>query len=545
MATYPPPPGGRPPAGPPSGNPFNNVRNDWRNIKQQARAQRAQFRAERYQAKAQARILREQARNELRAMRRSSILGPVLLVAVGVLFLLVEAGRVSFNLITSLYSRWWPLLFVGAGVVLLLEWAIDHQRAAEGVAYTRRGVGGGVVFLLIMLGVVGAGMGGFGQGRQYLSTHANEFGIDEAQLQEFFGDKQESISELDEVFPAGSHLSINNPDGDVTIVGHSNDGRMHLTVNKTVYGWSKEESEHNAQLLTPDIAPSAPLGGNGSTHWWTLRMPTIEGAKADLTLTVPDSGEVLVTANRGDVSVSGMKAPVTVTALHGSVDLNDIAGPVIARTSSSGKDFTAHNITGDVTLKGKADDLNLSDITGQVALEGDFYGATHLEHLHGATAFETSRTHFTVARIDGEVDISNDATMTGEKLIGPTTLKTRSRNINFSDLAGDAAITDSNGRVELSMLAPLGNITVENRTGAVNVNLPEHSGFILQAETHDGKVTNNLDLPPTTDHSTTRVNGKLGDGKAQLDLRTTHADIDIHAGPGKTKSSDDDDDDGK
>jgi hypothetical protein len=78
---------------------------------------------------------------------------------------------------------------------------------------------------------------------------------------------------------------------------------------------------------------------------------------------------------------------------------------------------------------------------------------------------------------------------------------------------------------------PLGNVTVENRNGGVTLNLPSRTGFVLQAETRDGKIENNLDLMPATADSVTRLNSKVGDGKAQIHLRTTHADVEIHAGP--------------
>jgi hypothetical protein len=425
-------------------------------------------------------------------------------------------------------------VLVGAGIVLLLEWTIDRQMGGPEAMYGRRSVGGAVVTLLILLAIVGGTMRGFRQGGHPNFNFGPSFNSDN--LEQFFGEKQESESEQDLAFPAESHLSVMNPRGDVTLVGHSTDGRMHLTVNKSVYGWSKEEGDRKAAELKPTIVSS---GGTVA-----IEMASVQGGSADLTITLPETGAATVTASRGDISVTGMKAPVNVTALHGTVDLNDIRGTVTARTSSSGQSFTAHAITGDLALKGKADDINVSDVTGQVAVEGEFFGETHFEHLGGPVSFHTSRTHFTTSKVDGQVDISPGSSMTADHLIGPTTLKTRSRNINFTEMTGDISIVNSDGSVELSSLAPMGNITVDNRSGPVTVNLPAKPSVVLQAETHGdskSKIVNNLELTPVQTDDSSRLTGKLGDGKAQLDLRTTHAEIEIHAGPGSVKKSSEDD----
>jgi DUF4097 and DUF4098 domain-containing protein YvlB len=458
--------------------------------------------------------------------RRTSILGPVLLVSAGVVLLLVESGRLPPATFSALYARWWPLLLVGAGVVLLLEWAYDRQTLgqnvpgaapAQGWVYTpRRQAGGGIVLLIVLLATGGTAM-------EAITGHTYGLSIAPERFAGFFGEKHESESDLDLAFPAGTHLSIESPKGDVTVVGHSADGRMHVTINKSFYAWSDEDSDKKAAGLKPNVveSPGALL----------LQMPYVEGASADLTVTLPETGATSVTANNGAVNISGMHAPVNVTALRGTVDLNGITGAVVARTNSNSSSFSAHAITGDVALKGHADDLNVSDVTGQVSLEGDFYGDTHLEHLAGPVSFDTSRTHFKTAKVDGEVDISPKESMTADHLAGPTTLKTRSRNIDFTDLSGDVMVENSNGSVELASTMPLGNVTVENRNGGVTLNLPSRTGFVLQAETRDGKIENNLDLMPATADSVTRLNSKVGDGKAQIHLRTTHADVEIHAGP--------------
>src|ERR1700757_5312997 len=112
MANYPPPyppPGAPPnnPGGPPYGNDWKYQR---RMLKEQARIQRDMMRAQ-----------RDAYRYQARSLRRSSILGPLVLITLGIIFLLVQTGRIQSHNLWEWYARFWPFLLVGAGIVLLLE----------------------------------------------------------------------------------------------------------------------------------------------------------------------------------------------------------------------------------------------------------------------------------------------------------------------------------------------------------------------------------------------------------------------------------------
>src|ERR1700761_9195092 len=111
MGSYPPPPY-PPPPGPPYGGDWKYQR---RVLKEQARIQRDMMHAQ-----------RDAYRYQARSLRRSSILGPLVLITLGIIFLLVQTGRIQSHNLWEWYARFWPFLLVGAGIVLLLEWAYDQ-----------------------------------------------------------------------------------------------------------------------------------------------------------------------------------------------------------------------------------------------------------------------------------------------------------------------------------------------------------------------------------------------------------------------------------
>ena len=305
-------------------------------------------------------------------------------------------------------------------------------------------------------------------------------------------------------------------------MGRSGDGRVHIVVDKQIYSWGDDDASSRSNKLDPRVTLA---GGTLS-----VSLPWLNAASADLSVTVPDSVATVVSDNHGAVNVSGIHAAVNVTANHGDIDLERIAGPVNVHTSNTGSSFTAHGVQGDLTLRGHADDLTITDVTGGVSVEGEFYGDTHLEHLGGPSTFRTSRTQFSIGRLDGMVDISSDEEFTGSQIVGPTLLHTRSRNISLERVAGPVDISNSNGTVDLTASAPLGNVSINNASGEVTVTVPEHSGVMVQTETRDGAIQDDLDNSNIPENSAATHSATVGDGAARLSIVTSHADITIHKG---------------
>jgi DUF4097 and DUF4098 domain-containing protein YvlB len=505
MGNYPPPPY-PPPPGPPYGNDWKYQR---RILKDQARAQRDMLRAQ-----------REAYRYQTRSLRRSSILGPLVLITVGIVFLAVQTGHLQGYRLWEWYARFWPFLLVGAGVVMLLEWAYDqHVQSDSAQPQYRRRVGGGVFAILVILaftGVVLSGARPDGRSRLF-----NGLSINQDNWDEFMGDKHESDQTLAQAFPAGAALVVNNPRGDVTISGTSDDNQIHVSVHKQVYTRSDSEADAKAQRLSPNIN----VGGNNVT----VSVPAIEGARADLTITLPATAATTVTANRGDVKITAIKAPVTITANHGDIELSAITGDITTRINNSGSNLSAHSVTGSLTVEGHSHDTTISDINGPLTLRGEFFGDAHFERIRGPLKFHTSRTDFQLARLDGQIDISSSAALSTSEALGPLTLTTHSRNITLDRVAGDVSVTNRNGSVDVTSAPPLSNVTVENRNGSVSVTVPEQSNFAYQFDATNGDIES--DFPQVKSNSEdsrkNTVNGTVGKGGPLLRVTTSQGDVSL------------------
>lgn len=477
--------------------------------------------AQRRAMKDQIRFQREQVKMQRRAMRRGSIVGPLLLIAVGVIFLLVELGRLDWWPVFAWLGRWWPLLLIAAGLILLAEWSIDQRlqqrRIEEGLPPMPGGsriLGGGVIWLLILVAIVG----GLAHGTaRTMAWGRDNFRWNFGDFDRALGDPHDSDESLSQAVPADGSLTIDNPVGDVTITGTSDDGQMHVAVHKRVYSFKENEADEKAQQLRPEIS------GDGGRY--TIRVPQIHGGQADLTIDVPRSVAVTVTAERGDVRVSSIHAPVNVNANHGSVDLSGLTGTAITHMHNDDASFSAHSVTGPVTLDGRAGDLNVSDIHGDVSLSGAFSGATHVERINGGVRFKTHRTDFQMARLDGALDLDTGANLSADQLMGPVVLETDDRNITLERLQGNVRVVNSNGSVTLTNSNPLGAIDVTNRRGSVDVGVPAEAGFVVRAATRHGDVENDFAITKqgTDDHP--ELNGTIGHGGPEIRIQTTDGDV--------------------
>jgi DUF4097 and DUF4098 domain-containing protein YvlB len=511
MAGYPP---GVPPI-PPVPPPGYDPRAQRRFYRDQIRARRDALRTE-----------RDQMRYQWRSLRRGSILGPTLLIGLGVLFLLIQTGHLDHARFWAWYGQWWPLLLVGAGVILLAEWAFDqlYLRDPQRPPY-RRSVGGGVITMLLVLGIVGV------VGRHIAAGERWDNGgwhFDDGNFDEIFGDKHESDQILDLTRPNTTGLTISNPRGDITVSGTSDDDRIHVAVHKQIYARTDSEADSKAQQYSPAVDMSM-----GSPEP-SIRMPSLEGARADLVVTVPALTTLTVTANRGDIHVTSLKGAVTATANHGDIELSAISNnPVSVHINSSGSSLTAHNIDGGVYVQGHAQDITLTDVTGPVSLAGEFFGTTHLERINGAIRFHTSRTDLQFARLDGQTEISGSG-ISADQVLGPVVLTTSNRNITLDRLAGDIAVTNRNGTIDLTAAPALGNITVEDRNGSIRATLPEKANFAIEADATNGNIDTDLKLPtqagPQNDGHHTTLTGSSGAGGPQIRMTTTNGDISVNKG---------------
>jgi hypothetical protein len=505
MSSFPPPPGdpNRPGYSPYTQNTTAYNREVWK--------------AQRRAAKQQEKWARQQAKLQRRLMQPRSIVGPLILLALGVLFLLAQTGKISWANIAMWYARWWPLVLVLAGVLLVTEWALDQRAHAAGQQYRGRTVGGGIIFLLILLAV-------FGLGSREAYKHWNwgngQYGFTFPNIDLALGEPHDFDDSMNFAAPDGASLLIRNPQGDVTVTGSSDDDQVHVSVHKEVHAHSDEAASAKEEKMQPKLTTSGKS--------LTLDVLSMEGGKADLTLQVPRNLAVTVNSVSGDIEIDQLHGDVSVSSGKGDVTLSAITGAVSAHINSTHSSFSAHSVTGPVNMDGNVGDVNVTDITGHVSLSGDFFGDTHAEHINGPLDFHSSRTGFGVARLDGSLDLDSD-TLNADQMLGPVQLYTKyGKDITLDRVQGDTSVANNGkGSVSITTTTPSAGVKIVNHNGNVDLGLPDHTGFTLDATTNGGDIENDFNLNNEKVNGKSFINGAVNGGGPRISITTNNGDVTV------------------
>ena len=495
-----------PPGGPPPPYPPYDPKTQWRMYREQQkaawRAQRDAWKAQRYAYKA--------GYGGAYGPRVPSIVGPVILILVGVVALLVLTGHIAAGEFWSWYGRWWPLLLILAGLGLLAEWALDLRRETP----VRRS--GSFVGIIIFLAVLGFGAAGW----NHVGPFFNHWNGDNDDFFNMFGlpehdnDQQTQTAQA----PANAAIDIENPRGDVSI--SAGDGS---TVEVQAHEVAFASNDSEAKKIFDSEAAQLTVSGNGVL----VKSESSNSGRVNLTVTVPKSARVTVNAGKGDVTAAGLGAGITVSA-HGDTHLNAITGSVQVHFSNSRHDFSAHQVDGDLIADGNCNDLTLSEIKGRVSMSGQIFGDVHMENVAGPLSVHTSITDIQIAELPGDLTFdSDDLRVTESK--GLVHVVTHAKDVDLSQIYGDSYVENRDGRISVE---PAGayNVDAKNSKGDVEITLPPNASASVDGHTHNGDIVTEYGLTVSGDEDKT-VTGHIGSGQSKIELSSSNGDLRIKKGP--------------
>lgn len=501
MSSVPPstPPGGAPP-------PYD-PHTQWRAYREQ---QRAAWRAQRDAWRAQ-RSAWKAGYGGSPVPRVPSIVGPVILIAIGVVGLLIYTGRIAPGAFWAWYGHWWPLLLIVAGLALLGEWALDMRRQTP----VRRS--GGFVGILILLAILGLSVASW---NGIWGPMRAEWGDQNDNFFTFFGLPEHDFDQpVDSIaIPAHATVRIENPRGDVSVT--AGDG-ANIEVNAHEVAFANTDAE--AKKIFDAEAAKVTVSGNSVV----VKSEGHERGRVNLVITVPMTAAVAINSGRGDVSVASLGAGASVNASHGDVHLNSIKGAVQVHSSNSRGDFTAQQIEGDLTADGNYNDVTLSGIKGKVTMNGELFGDVHMESIVGPIHVQTSITQLDMASLPGDMTLNSDDLHVAQAR-GQVRVVTRSKDVDLSQVSGDSYVEDRDGRIAVE---PTGSFAIDarNRKGDVEVTLPPDVQATVEGKTHNGDILSDFPLSVTGDVDKT-VTGSIGAGGAKIYLSAENGDVHIKRG---------------
>lgn len=452
---------------------------------------------------------------------RRSMTGPVILIILGLIFLFGNLHLISWGRLAIWFAHYWPLLLILWGVLKLVE----HQRAKqEGVQPP--GIGAGGVLLLIFLVI--SGLAATHAANFHWNELRDQFDIDDTDLP-FLGNSFDFDQQLSHDLPAGAGVKIVNDRGAVN-VNISNDDKIEINAHKKI----RADDQNDANKWNEQTKPQISVSGNLVTINANSRGAGDHPVTVEMDVSIPRKAAVTIAAQRGDVNVMGRDGTVEISNQRGDVSVEDINGDVSLNLDHGSvnmghSSLRVSQVSGDVSLQGRSDEVTISDVKGAIRLNGDISDSLKLSKIGKSISFKSSRTDLEFARLGGDLDLDSDS-LRADNLTGPVRVSTRSKDVTLEAVSGDTRIQDENSPVQLGLKSP-GNVQIDNRNGDITVGVPDQLGFKVDARSRGGEVQSEFSgINVTNDDREGKAAGTVGNGAIRLVLNSEHGNITIRKG---------------
>lgn len=410
-------------------------------------------------------------------MRRGSLFAPLLLIALGVLFLVRNIYR-DVPLFDYL-AKYWPFLLILWGGLRLAEivfWASTNRPLPS------RGVSGGEWLLVLLICFFGVSLQAVLGFSTWFPRERFVFGgLD------MFGETYNYPLAAEKPSSKSPRIVIENFRGNARITGTDTD---------TVKVSGRKDIRSMDQSGADSANEQTPLELTGDANRVVIRTNQDRASgptrvTADMEIAVPRGASIEAQGAGGDFDINDVEGTVNIDAERGGVRLQNIGGD--ARLDLRRSDIVrAVNLKGALDLKGAGSDIDLENIGGQVTINGSYTGNVQFQNLGEALHFVGPQTEFAAAKVPGQIRMPL-GNFNASNLVGPARLQTRSRDVQISDFTNSLEVSSQRGDIELRPGSlPLAKIDVRTHAGNITLALPPEAQFDLNASTGRGEVRNDF-----------------------------------------------------
>jgi hypothetical protein len=459
-------------------------------------------------------------------MRRTSIVGPLLLIAIGGLFLL-DNLRPDIS-IWELAITWWPFLLIAWGGLRLIE--ILFWAARRG-PLPARGLSGGEWTLIVFLCLFGSGAFAFHRHIGWTPARLRLHGI------EMFGEAYDyDLAEKKLAASKAPRIYIENFRGNTRIAG-ADTTDIKVSGRKTVRALQSADAERAAKLTPLELVQQ---GDTFVIRTNQERADQQHRVTADLEITVPKGATIEARGRRGDFDITDLSGDVQVESDNAGVRIQNVGGSVRANLRRSDI-MRAISVKGGVEVQGQADHLELEGVKGEVVINGAYF-EVELRDLAKSVRFDGPQTDFRLAGLPGRIQMSPNS-FTVENGVGPLVANTtRSKSIELTDVSNAVEISLDRGDLDLRISKlPLPRVDIRGNNADVTLALPDKAKFELRATTGRGQLDNSFGEVINVDERREggALTGRAGDGptisvtvnRGNLTVRKSSGEMFAHPAP--------------
>ncbi len=445
--------------------------------------------------------------------RRRSVFGGLVILLIGAVLLLhnfhPEIG------IGPVFEKYWPLLLILWGFALLVDYLFAPRLGGARAPV----VAGSEVALIVVLLLVIAAIAGIDWARRHNSDFDWNWGLDN-----MFEHPYDTVETVPDVAGKPNEtVSILVQRGDIA-VRPGPDSQIHVVANKRAEGSDQAEALRKTVAVHVKITPTGDgyqIQPEGQTD--------ASDVQTDLDISLPAQSAITAHTAHGDIKLAGTNGPVTVTSQSGDLDLHDITGDVAATLTHG--DAHIDTVKGNVRLDGQGGEVDVYDVTGDATLQGDFYGPIRAHDIQKTTRYTSSRTNLALGQLSGEMEMDS-GDLTVSDVAGSFTLTTENKDVTLDNISGRIDLTDKHGDISLHFAqAPRDDVRIADDSGNIDITIPAHASFTISAISRNGDIENGFEasgLKSSTSGETTVLNGSYGNGGPHITLSTTYGTISIH-----------------
>ena len=446
-------------------------------------------------------------------MRRGSVIGPLILIGLGLLFL-------SRNLwpdvpLADLISRYWPFLLIAWGLIRLVEILFWTMTAKP---LPRNGVSGGEWALVFVICIVGATMYTAHNASSWFPSRAwRRVAINMGESYDY------TLAPVEKPCAKNCRILIESFRGNAKISGSADATGIKASGTETMRSFQQAEAD-NANKQTP-----LELIQQGDQIIVRTNQDKVNDRvqpSADLDITVPAGSSIEAHGRYGDFDVQAVTGSVNIASDNAGVRLENIGGNVLIDTHASDT-IRAVDVKGTLELRGRGDDVELRNIGGRVTMNGTYVGEVQFSNLAQPLQWEDPLHLLAFEKLPGQVRVSRGE-VTGSNIVGPVRIRSRSSDVQLSDFTQSLDLTLDRGDVDLRPGKNLPRIEVHDRSGDLDLALVAGAKFDLRASTEHGDVNNEYGDGLHEDNSGHggAIVGSIGGGP-QLRLETGRGSVTV------------------
>jgi hypothetical protein len=447
-------------------------------------------------------------------MRRGSVIGPLILIGIGALFLLRNLW--PDIPLADFISKYWPYVLIIWGGLRLVEILLA---AIMSKPIPRNGISGGEWVLVLLICIIG--------GTMYTARHYASWIPTGRAWRGMVVDMGENydytFAPAEKPCAKGCRVLIENFRGNAKITGSKDATTVKVTGRETIRSFQQADADKankETQIELVDQGDGMIIRTNQDHVSDRMRVT------ADLEITVPIGSSVEGHGRLGDFDVQNVTGGVDINSDNAGVRLENIGGNVHVDLRKSDI-IRATDVKGNVDLKGRGQDVELQNISGQVTVGGTYVGQIQLRNLAQPLRYEDPQITLNLEKLPGQVHMGLGE-FTADNVVGPVRLSARSRDINLSDFTQSLDLTLERGDINLRPAKILPKIEVHTRSGDIDLALPLGAKFDLKASTDRGEVHNDYGSPLAVDdsHRGATIEGSSGSGP-QLRLETGRGTVTV------------------